>query len=59
VLHTLASVPYFLIGVTQAGWALVVQKVPFLAGLFARRAPYRQVPIDDDGEYPKRQREEE
>ena len=50
VLSTLASVPYFLIGVTRAGWAWVERKVPFLEDLFAKRAPYRQVPIDDDGE---------
>ena len=47
---TIASVPYFLIGVSQAGWAWVVQKVPFLEDLFARRAPFRQVPLDDDAE---------
>lgn len=49
-LSTLASVPYALIGVTQAGWAWVVQRVPFVVDLFARRAPYRQVPLDDDAE---------
>ncbi len=50
VLSTIASVPYFLIGVTQAGLAWMVQKVPFLDDLFARRSPYRQVPLDDDAE---------
>jgi hypothetical protein len=50
VLSTAASIPYFLIGVTQASWAFVVRKVPFLEDLFAPRAPYRQVPLDDDAE---------
>lgn len=50
LLSTVASVPYFLIGVSQAGWAWLERKVPFLEGLFSRRTPYRQVPIDDDGE---------
>lgn len=49
-LAVIASVPYFLLGVTQAGWAWVTQRVPFLDGLFVRSEPYRQVPIDDDGE---------
>ena len=49
-LSVLASVPYFLIGVTQAAWAWVERKVPFLDNLFSRRPPYREVPIDDDGE---------
>jgi hypothetical protein len=50
-LHTIASVPYFLVGVSQAGWAWVTRKVPFLDGLFTRSEPYRQVPIDDDGKW--------
>ncbi|ORY35539.1 hypothetical protein BCR39DRAFT_567933 [Naematelia encephala] len=49
-LSTLASVPYFLIGVAQASWAWVVRKVPVLEDLFGRRMPYRQVPLDDDAE---------
>jgi hypothetical protein len=49
-LGTLASVPYFLVGVGPVAWAWVERKVPFLDGLFIRR-PYRQVPIDDDGEW--------
>lgn len=48
-LSTLASVPVFLFGVVQSGWAWVERKVPFVESLFARRLPYRQVPIDDDG----------
>ena len=50
LLSTIASIPYFLIAITQAGWAQVERRIPFLGGLFTRREPYRQVPIDDDGE---------
>lgn len=50
-LSTLASIPFFLVGAAQEGWAWVVRKVPYLDDLFTRRSsPYRQVPIDDDGE---------
>lgn len=44
-----ASIPFFLVGVAQEGWAWVERKVPFVDGLFSRRSPYRQVPIDEDG----------
>ncbi|WRT68442.1 uncharacterized protein IL334_005418 [Kwoniella shivajii] len=50
VLSVVASVPVFLIAITQEGWAWVTRKVPFLDDLFARRTPYRSVPIDDDAE---------
>lgn len=50
VVDVLASVPYFLIGVTKEAWSWVERKVPFLDGLFTRGTPYRHVPIDDDGE---------
>ncbi|KAK4688992.1 hypothetical protein P7C73_g1101, partial [Tremellales sp. Uapishka_1] len=50
VVNTLASVPYFLIGASMAGWAWVTRKVPFLDDLFARRSAYRTVPLDDDAE---------
>lgn len=49
-LSILASVPVFLVAATQEGWAWVTRKVPFLEDLFTRRTPYRQVPLDDDGE---------
>jgi hypothetical protein len=49
-LSTLASIPYFLVATTQATWAWVVERVPFLDDMFARRMPYRSIPIDDDGE---------
>lgn len=49
-LSVLASVPVFLVAATQEGWAWVTRKVPFLEDLFTRRTPYRQVPLDDDGE---------
>jgi len=50
VLHTMASVPYFLHGVAQEGLAWLEREVPFLENLFSRRTPYRSVPIDDDAE---------
>ncbi|WWC63338.1 uncharacterized protein I303_105938 [Kwoniella dejecticola CBS 10117] len=50
VLSIIASVPIFLIAVTQEGWAWICRKVPFLDDLFASRTPYRSVPIDDDAE---------
>ncbi|WWD19083.1 hypothetical protein CI109_103541 [Kwoniella shandongensis] len=50
VFATLASVPLFLIAIGQEGLAWITRKVPFLEDLFARRTPYRQVPIDDDAE---------
>ncbi|WVQ82331.1 hypothetical protein IAT38_004459 [Cryptococcus sp. DSM 104549] len=49
-LAVLASVPLFVVAVTQEGWAWVTRKVPFLEDLFTRRSSYRQVPIDDDAE---------
>ncbi|ODN82335.1 signal sequence binding protein [Cryptococcus wingfieldii CBS 7118] len=45
-----ASVPLFLVGVAQEGWAWVVGKVPFLDDLVTRRSNYRSVPIDEDAE---------
>lgn len=49
-LSTLASVPYFLLGVASVGVAWISERIPFLQGLFASRSNYRQVPVDDDGE---------
>ena len=51
IVDTLASIPYFLVGVMQEAWSWVERKVPLVDGLFTRRTPYRQVPIDDDGEF--------
>ncbi|OCF42192.1 signal sequence binding protein [Kwoniella heveanensis CBS 569] len=50
VLMFIASVPIFLIAITQEGWAWLTRKVPFLDDLFTRRTPYRSLPIDDDAE---------
>ena len=50
LLSTAASVPYFLLGLTRAGWGWTVRTVPYVEDLFGRRAPYRQVPLDDDAE---------
>jgi hypothetical protein len=50
VLNTLASVPYFVLGVVSALWTAVEMRLPFVQDLFRRRAPYRAVPIDDDAE---------
>jgi len=51
-LSVLASIPVFLVAATQEGWSWVTRRVPFLDDLFTRRSPYRQVPLDDDGEFP-------
>lgn len=51
-LSVAASIPVFLVAATQEGWAWVTRQVPFLDDLFTRRTPYRQVPLDDDGEPP-------
>jgi hypothetical protein len=50
-LSVLASIPVFLVAATQEGWSWVTRRVPFLDDLFTRRSPYRQVPLDDDGEF--------
>jgi hypothetical protein len=50
VLNTLASVPYFILGVCSALWSAVEMRVPFIQDLFRRRSPYRAVPMDDDAE---------
>lgn len=50
VLNTLASVPYFILGVVAALWSQLENRVPFIDGLFRRPQPYRSVPIDDDAE---------
>ncbi|KAL7422736.1 vacuolar protein sorting/targeting protein PEP1 [Cryptotrichosporon argae] len=49
-LEVVASVPYFALGLARAAWAWIERKVPFLNGVFARPAPYRTVPLDDDAE---------
>lgn len=50
-LSTLASVPYFLVGIGAASIAWVSDKVPFLQDLFqGRRSRYSTVPIDEDAE---------
>lgn len=50
-LSTLASIPYFLVGVGATALAWVYDKVPFLQGVFGGGRPqYRHVPIDEDGE---------
>lgn len=48
-LSTLASIPFFLIGVASTGWAWATEKFPQLDGLFGGTRPYRHVPVDDDG----------
>jgi hypothetical protein len=48
-LSTLASVPYFLLGVASVGLAWLAERVPFLEGLFSGRSSYRTLPIDEDG----------
>lgn len=50
VLNTLASIPYFLLGVLSAAWAVAERRSPALGRLFRRRQPYRSVPVDDDAE---------
>jgi hypothetical protein len=37
----------------MAGWAWLQRKVPFIEEMFARRTPYRSLPVDDDGEFRK------
>ncbi|WVO13483.1 hypothetical protein L204_101103 [Cryptococcus depauperatus] len=49
-LAVLASVPTFVVALTQAGWARVTRWIPFLDDLFTRRSTYRSVPIDEDAE---------
>jgi len=49
-LNTLASVPYFILGVVSALWTAVEMRIPFIQDLFRRRSPYRAVPVDDDAE---------
>jgi hypothetical protein len=49
-LSTLASIPFFLIGVASTGWAWATEKFPALDNLFSGGRPYRHVPIDDDGQ---------
>ncbi|KAJ9094955.1 hypothetical protein QFC21_005747 [Naganishia friedmannii] len=50
-LSTLASVPYFLIGVAATAGTWVQEQIPFIRGLFPGRArSYRTVPIDEDAE---------
>lgn len=49
-INTLASVPYFILGVVSALWSTLERRVPFIEGLFNRRAAYRAVPVDDDAE---------
>lgn len=52
VLSTLASVPYFILGLVSAGWSALERRVPALErfSFGRRRAPYRAIPIDDDAE---------
>lgn len=50
LLNTIASVPYFILGVLSAAWALAERRSPVLSRLFKRRQPYRSVPVDDDAE---------
>lgn len=49
-LQTLASVPYFILGVASSLWSAIEMRIPFVQDLFRRRSPYRAVPIDDDAE---------
>lgn len=52
MLSTVASIPFALVGAGVAAWGWVTRQVPYLDGLFGGRSgPYRQVPIDDDGEF--------
>jgi len=62
VMSTLASVPWFLLGLAAVTWDYVKElPIPFLSGRgrgssrggFSRGGggvPYRQIPIDDDAE---------
>jgi hypothetical protein len=51
MLSTVASIPFAMVGAGVAAWGWVTRQVPYLDGLFGGRSgPYRQVPIDDDGE---------
>ncbi|KAJ9111054.1 hypothetical protein QFC19_001252 [Naganishia cerealis] len=49
-LSTLASVPYFLLGVAATAGAWMQEQIPFIRGLFPGGRPqaYRTVPIDED-----------
>lgn len=53
VLNTLASVPYFILGLVSAGYSALERRFPALERFSfggRRRAPYRAIPIDDDAE---------
>jgi len=50
VISTLASIPYFLIGVASVGWAWASEKIPYLKDMVSGTRPYRHVPTDDDAE---------
>lgn len=49
-MSTLASVPYFMLGVASAAAAWVQEQIPFIRGLFPGGRRYRTVPIDEDAE---------
>lgn len=50
-LSTLASVPYFVLGVAATAAAWIQERIPFVRGLFpGGQRSYRTVPIDEDAE---------
>ncbi len=48
ILATLASVPWFLIGVAGIAWEWVASNVESLSNNYRSRRGYRNVPVDED-----------